>query len=206
MPRATVEAILTTARMAPSGANLQPGGFVALTGAPLRDLCAMLEQAEADGRPHTSRYTYFPDDMTAELKDRQRAAGYALYDSVGIGRRNVAARRAQFARNYRFFDAPVGIVVTIRHDMGQGCFMDLGFALMALMLAAEDLGLATSGIGALANHGDAAASHLGLGEDQIVVCGIALGYADADAPVNRVRTARTGLAEFAELRGFDERQ
>ncbi|SEN76383.1 nitroreductase [Palleronia pelagia] len=204
VPRAEIEAILTAARQAPSGANLQPGRFIALTGAPLAALTDALTGAAAEGRPHVSQYSYFPDDMTPDLKERQRAAGYALYQALGIARRDVAGRRAQFARNYRFFDAPVGIVVTIRADMGKGCFMDLGLSMMALMLAAEDRGLGTSGIGALANHGDVAAEQLGLPGGEIVVCGIALGHADPDAPVNAVRTERLPLAEYADLRGFDE--
>ena len=113
--------------------------------------------------------------MSPALKNRQRAAGFALYDALGIARRDVAARRANFDRNYRFFDAPVGIVVTIDRDMGKGCFMDLGLSLMALFLAAEAEGLGSSGIGALANYASVVHGHLGLPADEMVVCGVALG-------------------------------
>lgn len=202
VPRDRVAEILRAARQAPSGANLQPGGFIALTGQPLEALCDAIAAARAEGRAPVSHYSYFPDPMPAALKSRQRAAGFALYEALGVARRDVAGRRAQFDRNYRFFDAPVGIVVTIRADMGKGCFMDLGLSLMALMLAAEDLGLATSGIGALANHGDVVADHLGLPADEIVVCGIALGHADPDDPVNTVRTERMALEDYAAFRGF----
>jgi nitroreductase len=142
--------------------------------------------------------------MPADLKAKQRAAGFALYQALGIGRRDVAARRAQFTANYRFFGAPVGIVVTIHPGMGKGCFMDLGMALMGLMTGAEALGYATCGIGALANHGDVAHGQLGLGVEEMVVCGIALGRADPQAAVNTVRTERDPLDSYATFSGFDE--
>ena len=202
--RSHVEHILRAARLAPSGANLQPGGFHVLTGAPFDTLKLTLKDARGAGRPEVSEYSYFPNPMPAHLKARQRAAGFALYEALGVTRRDIAGRKAQFEQNYRFFDAPVGIVVTIHRDMGKGCFMDLGMALMALFLAAEDAGLAASGIGALANHGDLVHETLGLGDDEMVVCGIALGHADPDAPVNSVRTTRAALDEYATFNGFDD--
>ncbi|MBJ3761325.1 nitroreductase [Maribius pontilimi] len=202
--RTDVEAILTAARTAPSGANLQPGTFHAMTGAPLDELRQTLARALDEGRAQVSEYDWFPADMTPDLKAKQRAAGFALYDALGIAKRNLTGRRAQFARNYRFFDAPVGIVVTIRRDMGKGAFMDLGMALMALMLAAEARGLASSGIGALANYADLVADALGLPDDEMVVCGVALGHADPDAPENAVRTERDPLDAFASFRGWDQ--
>jgi nitroreductase len=205
VPRADVERILTAARSAPSGANLQPGLFHALTGDALAGLSGALIDAVRAGRAPVEEYSYFPQPMPRALKDRQRAAGYALYSALGIDRRDLAGRRAQFEENYRFFSAPVGLVVTIRPDMGKGCFMDLGMALMALLIAAEGLGYATCGIGALASHADVVHGHLGLGAEEMVVCGVALGRADPEAPVNRVRTVRDALDAFASFRGFTPR-
>ncbi|SEN39246.1 Nitroreductase [Loktanella fryxellensis] len=203
VPAADVAAILTAARRAPSGGNLQPGHFLALTGAPFAALKASLAEGIAVNRPPVAEYDYFPDPMPPQFKARQRAAGAALYAALGIAHRDVPGRRAQFARNYDFFDAPVGLVVTIERDMGKGCWMDLGMALMALWLAAEARGLASTGIGALAHYGDLVHAALDLPADRMVVCGIALGHADADAPVNATRTDRAAFEEFAELRGFD---
>ncbi|SIO05103.1 nitroreductase [Vannielia litorea] len=200
--RSTVEAILTDARRAPSGANLQPGRFIALTGTPLAALSGALAEAIAEGRPQVAEYSYFPKHMPPELKARQRAAGYALYEALGIERRDLDGRRRQFDRNYRFFDAPVGVIVTIDRGMGKGCFMDLGMAIMALLASAEARGLATCGLGAIAHHGDVVHEALGLPEGELVVCGIALGRADPAHPANAVRTAREPLEVFTELRGF----
>lgn len=201
--RPTIERLCHAARRAPSGANLQPGKFHVLTGAPLTALSTRLEQANADGPPVDLEYSYFPEMMSADLKDRQRKAGFALYESLGIARRDIAARRMQFAKNYRFFDAPVGIVVTIGRDMGKGCFMDLGMAIMAFLLAAEDAGLGTTGIGAIANYGGIVHDHLGLPADELVVCGIAVGHTDQTKAVNQFRTERLPLDAFTTFAGFD---
>ena len=200
--RALIEDICRLARMAPSGANLQPGRFHVLTGAPLRGLIADLDAAIAGGAPAVEEYSYFPDPMPPALKARRQAAGYALYRALGIDRRDVAGRRRQFQRNYAFFGAPVGVVVTIDRGMGKGCFMDLGMSLMALLLAAEDRGLGATGIGALANYGPEVHRILDLPAEEMVVCGIALGWPDSEAPENSVRTEREDLPAFASFRGF----
>lgn len=200
--QSTVEQICTAARSAPSGANLQLGKYHVLTGDPLTALTTTFAQAAAEDRPIDSEYSYFPEPMPAELKDRQRKAGYALYNALGIARRDVAARRAQFARNYAFFGAPVGVVVTIERTAGKGCFMDLGMSLMTFFLAAQSMKLGATGIGALANYGTLVHEHLGLPQDEMMVCGIALGHPDTSAPVNNFRTERADLDEFTTFRGF----
>ncbi|MBN9887280.1 nitroreductase [Salipiger abyssi] len=202
VPREEVAELLDLARTAPSGANLQPGRFHVLAGEPLAALADALERAATSGRPPVSEYSYFPAPMPAEYKARQRAAGYALYSALGIARRDVAARRAQFARNYRFFDAPVGLVVTIDRRMGAGCFMDLGMVMQSFFLAAEGRGLGACGIGAIAEVADIAHAHLELPEEEMVVCGIALGHPDPSHPVNGVQTERLKHKAFASFRGF----
>ncbi|MDF3415870.1 nitroreductase [Sulfitobacter sp. M57] len=202
--QAALQRICRAARRAPSGANLQPGIFHVLTGAALQGLIDRLQAAQENAEPISEEYSYFPDRMTAELKDRQRRAGYALYQALGITRRDIAGRRAQFARNYAFFGAPVGVVVTIDPTMGKGSFMDLGMAIMAFLLAAEDEGLGASGIGALANYGPQVHQHLELPENEMVVCGIAVGFPDRQAKVNQFRTERCDLPDFTRFHGFEE--
>jgi len=201
--RSTIEAILKCTRQAPSGANLQPGQFHVLTGDALAKLKNQLSLAVADNRPVVTEYSYFPPALSAELKARQRAAGYALYKALGIEKRDTKGRREQFSRNYQFFDAPVGVVVCIDQDMGKGCFMDLGMALMNFFVSAHSRGLGTSGIGALANYADVVHECLELPADEMVVCGIALGFADTTNPVNAVETTREPVDAFARFYGFD---
>jgi len=201
VPEALLHEVLTLARRAPSGANLQPGSFIAVQGEVRRALSADLVQAWRDDRQEPEDYSYFPQPMPMALKRRQIAAAKALYDSVGVSREDAAGRDAQFARNFHFFDAPVALVVTIPHHMGSGCYMDLGMALYGLMLAAQSKGLSTCAIGALASYPSLIRQHLSLERTDSIVCGLAMGYADPDAPVNRTRTERLALDAFFKTVG-----
>jgi len=196
VPDAVLHALLLAARQAPSGANLQPGHFTQLRGAPRQALCDALTQAYRAGRNEPEDYRYFPDPMPGSLRRRQVAAARALYGALDIARDDTAARAQQFARNFCFFDAPVALVVTIARDFGAGGYMDLGMSLYGLMLAAQAQGLASCAIGALASYPGVVRAHLQLGPEHAVVCGLALGYPAPDAPVNTVQTDRCALGEY----------
>ena len=193
--------IMTTARLAPSGANLQPGVFLAVRGAVRQQLSDALAQAWREGRQETEDYDYFPKPMPMTLRRRQVAAAQALYGALGVARDDRAGRDAQFERNFRFFDAPVALIVAIPHDFGAGGYMDLGMTLYGLMLAAQAKGLSTCAIGAMASYPGLIRQHVGLDADTKVVCGMALGYADPDAPVNQTQTTRCALDDYFKVIG-----
>lgn len=203
VPQAIVQRILESARTAPSGANLQPGRFVALTGQPLRNFCDTLRATIDDGMTAVEAYSYFPEPMPKHLRQRQVKVGADLYAALGIDRKDADARRRQFMRNFRFFDAPVGIIATIDARMGKGCFMDFGMMLQTLLLAAQAEGLASCGIGAMSMYGPFIAEQLSFDEHDMVVCGVALGYEDTEAPVNKFRTDRMSLEQYARFEGWD---
>jgi nitroreductase len=139
--------------------------------------------------------------MSHTLRRRQVAAAQALYGTLGVARDDRAGRDAQFERNFRFFDAPVALIVTMPHDMGSGCYMDLGMTLYGLMLAAQAQGLATCAIGAMASYPNLIRQHLALDTSSHIVCGMALGYADPDAPVNQTQTTRCALDDYFKVVG-----
>jgi nitroreductase len=201
VPDAVLRQLMASARSAPSGANLQPGTFLAVRGAVREGLTQALLDAYRSGQPAQEDYTYFPHPMPGHLRRRQVAAARALYDSLGIARDNRVGRDSQFARNFQFFDAPVALVVCIERGLGSGCFMDLGMALYGLMLAAHEQGLATCAIGALASYPDVVRQSLGLTQDAHIVCGMALGYEDLQAPVNQTRTSRCAVDDFFQVLG-----
>lgn len=188
--------LLVLARRAPSGANLQPGSFVAVRGAARQRLSDELVLAWREGRQEVEDYDYFPRPLPMSLRRRQVAAAQALYGAIEVTRDDRAGRDLQFERNFRFFDAPVALVVTIDRSFGSGGYMDLGMSLYGLMLAAQARGLATCAIGAMASYPGVIRQHLALGEDTNIVCGLALGYADLQAPVNRTTTDRSRLDEY----------
>ena len=196
-----VKELLICAREAPSGANLQPGSFVQVTGQIRDALSANLVQAWTAGQAEVEDYDYFPKPMPMTLRRRQVAAAQALYGALGVTRDDRAGRDAQFERNFRFFDAPVALVVTIERGFGSGGYMDLGMTLYGLMLAAQARGLSTCAIGAMASYPSLIRKHLELDQSSLIVCGMALGYADPDAPVNQTRTERCDLDTYFKVMG-----
>ena len=198
---ALLHEVLVQARLAPSGANLQPGAFVQVRGAVREALSADLVAAWQHGRTEPEDYSYFPRPLPHSLRRRQVAAAQAMYGALGVARDDRAGRDAQFARNFQFFDAPVALIVTIAHDLGSGCYMDLGMTLYGLMMAAQAKGLSTCAIGALASYPNLIRSHLGLDASSHIVCGMALGYADPEAPVNQTQTTRCALDDYFKVVG-----
>ena len=196
LPDGLVGELLTNARRAPSGANLQPGKFIAVEGDARARLSSALVNAWQQGQAEAEDYDYFPRPMPMHLKRRQLAAAQALYGALGVERHDRAGRDQQFARNFNFFDAPVALVVTIDRDFGAGGYMDLGMTLYGLMLAAQREGLGCCAIGALASYPGLIRKTLGLDERSSIVCGMALGYPDPDAPVNQASTTRCALDEY----------
>ncbi|GAB2483681.1 nitroreductase [Comamonas humi] len=193
---ALVDAVVQEARWAPSGANLQPGSFWHIDGAARARLSEGLVQAFRGGAQEREDYDYFPRPLPMSLRKRQVAAAQALYGALGVARGDGVGRAEQFERNFRFFDAPAAMLITIDSGFGSGGYMDLGMAIYGLMLAAEARGLATCAIGAMASYPRVIREALGLEERHTVVCGMALGYADEAAPINRTRTERAALAEY----------
>ncbi len=188
--------VLQSARRAPSGANLQPGAFVQVRGLARQRLSTDLVVAFRAGAQEEEDYAYFPKPMPSLLRRRQVAAARALYGALGIAREDRNGRDGQFERNFRFFDAPVALLVTIDRDFGSGGYMDLGMSIYGLMLAAKAQGLATCAIGALASYPSLIRRSLGLNDRETIVCGMALGYADDTAPVNATVTNRCALDEY----------
>jgi len=188
--------VLTLARKAPSGANLQPGSFILVQGDARERLTADLTHGWRSGAQEPEDYSYFPTPLPMLLRRRQVAAAKALYGSIGIDQADRAGRDQQFEQNFRFFDAPVALIATIPGDFGSGGYMDFGMTLYGLMLAAQSQGLATCAIGAMASYPGLIRRSLGLDDSSKIVCGIALGYADADAAVNQTVTERCALDQY----------
>ena len=196
VPDELLQQLLLAARRAPSGGNLQPGRLIAVQGRRRQQLTDALLQDFENQAPEQEDYAYFPRPMPMQLRKRQVAAAQALYSALGVARDDRAGRDAQFARNYRFFDAPVALVVTIDSHFGPGGYMDLGMTLYGLQLAAAAMGLGSCAIGALASYPATVRRLLDLPEHQHIVCGLALGWADDAAPVNQTHTTRAPIAEW----------
>jgi nitroreductase len=204
VPREEVEALLATASRAPSGTNTQPWKVHVLTGDARARLSAAILAAHADpaeASKHAEEWDYYPREWAPPYVDRRRKVGWDLYGLLGIGKTDRARMHAQHGRNYAFFDAPVGLVFTIDRIMRQGSFLDYGMFLENVMVAARARGLDTCPQAAFMQYHRIIAEHLSLPAQEMVVCGMSLGYADMSRPENGLQTVREPVASFTTFHG-----
>ncbi|MFL6845386.1 MAG: nitroreductase [Allosphingosinicella sp.] len=201
--REAIEVLLETAARAPSGGNLQPWRVDVLTGEPLDALKAEVREAFAlRSAREALELTIYPSPLPEPYRSRRFASGEALYETLSIPREDKAARLAQFARNFEAFGAPVVLFFSIDRMFDRPQWAHLGMFMQNLILLAEESGLATCPQEAWATVHSVVSKHLDLPSERILYCGMALGYADPDAPVNALRTDRAPFADFATFRGF----
>jgi nitroreductase len=196
--REVVEEMLELAARAPSGGNLQPWHVDVLTG---EHLAALKAEALTSARAEMELQVY-PSPLPEPWRTRRHRSGEALYEAIGIPREDRSARLAQFARNFEAFGAPVLLLFSIDRIFDRPQWAHLGMFIQNLMLLAEERGLATCPQEAWAAVHEVTARHIELPAGRILYCGLALGFADPDAPIDSFRTERAPVAEFARFRGF----
>jgi nitroreductase len=201
---ATVQEILTLAGMAPSGSNIQPWKVRVVAGDARDALCkAVLDRLDdPDGDPPKTEWEYYPVTWREPYIGRRRKTGWGLYGVLGVGRGDTEKSEAFRRKNFEFFDAPVGMIFTLDRDMELGSWLDLGIFLGNLTIAARGIGLDTCLQQSWATVYDTVQTHLRIPDEEIVVCGAALGHADPEALANAFSTDRIPLSDFATFEGF----
>jgi nitroreductase len=203
--RAEIEDILRVAARAPSGTNTQPWKVYILAGAERQALSdkvlSVVRNPELNAQAKEA-YNYYPDKWVSPYVDRRRKVGWDLYSLLGIGKADKERMQVQAARNFQFFDAPIGLMFSIDRVMGQGSWLDYGMFLQNIMVAARGRGLDTCPQAAWNHYHLTIAQHLGFGAEEIFVCGMSLGYANPEAIENSLITEREPVESFASFRGF----
>jgi len=195
--------ILQLASRAPSGTNTQPWKVYVLRGASrdrlVEQVCAAHDALRAEpalAAEYREEYDYYPEKWVSPYIDRRRENGWSLYGLLGITKGDKDKMHAQHQRNFRFFDAPVGLMFTLDRIMGRGSLVDYGMFLENIMLAARGRGLHTCPQAAWNGFARIILPHIGAGPDEMLVCGMALGYADSAAVVNTFHTPREPVTSF----------
>ncbi|GAB6043011.1 nitroreductase [Endothiovibrio diazotrophicus] len=196
VPQEVVEAVLEAARFAPSGVNTQPWRVAVVDGEAKVRLGAALEAARRGGVEPDPDYHYYPEQWREPYQGRRVACGKALYGALDIGRGDRERQLDAWCANYRFFDAPLGLLFFMDRDMGRGSWLDMGMFMQNVMLAARAHGLESCPQASLADYPKIVRRELGLEEDRLLLAGLALGYADASAPVNGYRLDREPVPAF----------
>lgn len=203
VPRELIEHLLGVASRAPSGVNTQPWKVYVLQGESrdslVRQVCSVHDAIRANPAlvaQYPESYDYYPANWVSPYLDRRRENGWGLYGLLGIVKGDKDAMHAQQQRNFRFFDAPVGLMITIDRVMGRGSLVDAGMFLQNLMVAARAHGLDTCAQAAWNDFHSIVLPHVGAGENELLVCGMSLGYADPQARVNGFITPRLPVESF----------
>ncbi len=204
VPKAVIEEILEVSMRAPSGTNTQPWHIYVCTGAQKQAVTdAVLDQIRAGNAAKYHDVGYYPERWSDLHNSRRRNVGWGLYSLLGIEREDKERRKSQALRNFSFFDAPVGIFVTIDDYLAKGNWTDVGLYLQTLMLAARDHDLHTCPQAAWVPYQDAVLKTIGAPEGQSLVAGIALGYEDTDKIENSLVSEREKLENVVRYLGFE---
>ena len=199
----TLESILNLAARAPSGTNTQPWKVYVLQGKALQDLCGKVcdafESVAANpelAKEYQPSYDYYPTKWFSPYIDRRRENGWSLYGLLGITKGDKDKMHIQHRKNFEAFGAPACFFFTIDKELGRGSMLDYGMFLENVMLAARGEGLDTCPQAAWNDYTKIIMPSIGAKENEMLVCGMALGYADRNEIVNTFHTPRAKLDEF----------
>lgn len=199
--RETLEQILTLALRAPSGGNLQPWRVYALMDGARDELVrrvAKVREEHPMGSP--PEYQIYPPKLSEPYKSRRFRIGEAMYATLGIPREDKAARLEFFSGNWDFFGAPVGLIFTMDRQMQEGQWADLGMFMENIMLLAREHGLHSCPQEAWAMFSPTIRAYLDVPDNEMIFCGMAIGFADEDHPVNSLHSERAPLNEIVTFR------
>ncbi|MBO3661137.1 nitroreductase [Acinetobacter variabilis] len=196
--------ILTVASRAPSGTNTQPWKVYVLTRKKREELVQRVCQAQMElyqnpalAAQYKETFAYYPEQWFSPYIDRRRENGWGLYGLLNIQKGEKEKMARQNLRNFELFDAPVGLFFTLHKDLGVGSKMDISMMIQNVMLAAKARGLDTCPQAAWNHFHSIVLDVLGTGDDEELVCGMSLGYADPDHILNTFITPRVPVEEFA---------
>jgi nitroreductase len=205
VPGETIRRVLAAAARAPSGGNVQPWHIDVVAGDQLDELKAImqrrLQQVAAGDTSEQPEYDIYPKELVAPYRDYRWQLGEAMYAALGIPREDKAARLRWFARNYQFFGAPLALFCSIDRRMGPPQWSDLGMYLQSVMLLLREEGLDSCAQECWSVYPRTVGQFIGLPPERMLFCGMAIGHANTQHPVNSFVPARAELSQFVRFHG-----
>lgn len=201
--REVLERVLGKAQQSPSGGNVQPWNAQVITGEPLLRLNAAVAEVIPQGRAaHSPEYAIYPAELAGAYETRRYGVGEAMYAALRIGREDKRGRLAQFMDNFRGFGAPVLMLVHTPRYMGPPQWSDIGMWLQTVMLLLREEGLDSCAQEAWAVYQKQVRACIAIPEDHVFFCGMAIGWRDRDAAVNKFVVPRAPISEVIGFEGF----
>lgn len=201
---AVLRRVLEKAQNAPSGGNTQPWNAAMLTGKPLQRLVDRVAETIPQGlAAYSAEYPIYPAELEGRYADQRFAVGEAMYAALGIPRADRARRMDVFRENFRAFGAPVLMLVHTPRYMGLPQWSDIGMWLQTVLLLLREEGLDSCAQEAWAVYQKQVREEIGIPEDHIFFCGVAIGWGDREAAVNRFPVPRVGIDQAIRWEGFE---
>jgi nitroreductase len=188
--------LLALAARSPSGGNLQPWKIYVINNQSMKKF---IEFQGNWNQPETPGYAIYPSGLTEPYRTSRYQLGEAMYELLGIPREDKDARLQQVLRNFEFFGAPAAIFCFVDKQMGPPQWSDLGMFLQTFMLLAQEAGIDTCAQEAWAMKNDSVSEFVGSDKNDILFCGLALGYKDEDAVINQLSSERRPIEQWAKF-------
>ena len=198
--QSTIKEILALAVQAPSNGNLQPWKVTVAQGVELQKALTQFNDGlYQDGKFEDPQYPIYPDSISGDYKARRKACGELMYGALGISKEDKAGRIQQVMKNFNFFGAPTGLLISMHQDMGMGQAVDAGILAQNIMLLAAERGLASCPQASWAQWPNRVRKCFGIPDEEIILMGIAIGYADMSHSVNTTRQPRIAINDFVSF-------
>ena len=191
-----IKDLLALAARSPSGGNLQPWKIYVINNQSMKKF---IEFQDNWDQPETPGYAIYPSGLTEPYRTSRYQLGEAMYELLGIPREDKDARLQQVLRNFEFFGAPAAIFCFVDKQMGPPQWSDLGMFLQTFMLLAQEAGIDTCAQEAWAMKNDSVSEFVGSDKNDILFCGLALGYKDEDAVINQLSSERRPIEQWAKF-------
>ena len=195
----TIKAILKTAGTAPSGGNIQPWKVYVLSENAKNELSKKTLYNFDNGVQEDIEFDIYPKPLADEYKKRRYECGADMYNALAIGKDDLDSRFKQIRENYNFFGAPLGMIITIDKSFGKNGWGHVGMFLENLWLSAIDYGLGICLQESWSIYPKTVKEVTKHPDNEIVWCGVAVGYEDSSNPINQYRTKREDLDSFVKF-------
>ena len=189
----TIRDLLERAARAPSGGNVQPWRIYVIND----DAMARFRATIGERAIEPAEYEIYPPSLWEPYRTNRYSLGEQMYATIGIARDDKEGRLRQFAENQDFFGAPAALFSFIDRRMGPPQWSDLGMFLQTFMLLALEAGLDTCPQEFWSVHHAGVREFVGAPDEELLFCGLAIGHADPDAPINSLCSERMPLDEWA---------
>jgi|TARA_B110000091_G_C13614128_1_gene390085 nitroreductase len=189
-----IQRLLEKSARAASGGNVQPWKIFIINN---ETMINFLKFQEDWTDPETPAYDIYPENLTEPYKTSRYEVGAEMYSILDIDRDDKEGRFKQMLENFKFFGAPSAFFCFVDRQMGRPQWSDLGMFLQNFMLLAKEAGLDTCPQEAWAIKQESVTAFVKAPDELMLFCGMAIGYKDDKAKINKLRTQRRPFEDWA---------